>query len=147
MLHLFQQLLQTATYFAFVSGITADRRMGLSRRQAYEDRQQVEIWQGAWKRSRPVRDLNELWKWRSLVNRMGRGRLGPGVAFLMELLLLLIATATAQRRDGEFQMLMLVSSELKIMKGKFNSKTNFHIQFCTKLSPSHWTDSQELQSQ
>ena len=66
---------------------------------------------------------------------MGRGRLEPGVAFLMELLLLLIATATAQRRDGEFQMLMLVSSELKIMKGKFNSKT--HIQFCTKLSPSH----------
>ena len=68
---------------------------------------------------------------------MGRGRLEPGVAFLMELLLLLIATATAQRRDGEFQMLMLVSSELKIMKGKFNSKTNFHIQFCTKVSPSH----------
>ena len=43
---------------------------------------------------------------------MGRGRLEPGVAFLMELLLLvalLIPAATAQRRDGEFQILMLVS--------------------------------------
>ena len=37
---------------------------------------------------------------------MGRGRLEPGVAFLMELLLLatlLLATATAQRRDSEFK--------------------------------------------
>ena len=48
---------------------------------------------------------------RQLVNRMGRGRLEqPGVAFLMELLLLLIATATAQRRDGEFQSFILISS-------------------------------------
>ena len=43
---------------------------------------------------------------------MGRGRLEPGVARLMELLLaalLLLATAAAQRRDGEFQSLMFVS--------------------------------------
>ena len=58
---------------------------------------------------------------------MGRGRLEPGVAFLMELLLLatlLLATATAQRRDGEFQSLMFVGmfcQDLKILKGKFIS--------------------------
>ena len=43
---------------------------------------------------------------------MGRGRLEPGVARLMELLLaalLLLATATAQRRDGKFQSLVFVS--------------------------------------
>ena len=57
---------------------------------------------------------------------MGRGRLEPGVAFLMELLLLatlLLATATAQRRDGEFQSLMFVGMfclDLNILKGKFN---------------------------
>ena len=42
------------------------------------------------------------------------GRLEPGVAFLMELLLLatlLLATATAQRRDGEFHSLMFQTFE------------------------------------
>ena len=42
---------------------------------------------------------------RLLGNKMGR--LGPGVAALMELLLLanLLAIAIAQRRDGEFDLL------------------------------------------
>ena len=89
-------------YFVFVSGFcwTVELR---AEHQAYEDPTK---W--TWKHSgRPV---SEGPKWvvkveRLLGNKMGR--LGPGVAALMELLLLanLLAIAIAQRRDGEFDLL------------------------------------------